>query len=453
MNRYLSGSYAPVSEEVTATDLSVTGRLPEALNGRYLRNGPNPIAPDPDTYHWFTGEGMVHGVRLREGKAEWYRNRWVRTGAVPGLLGVPDPGGPVTDGMDLSPNTNVIGFAGGTFAIVEAGAKPAELTEDLDTIARCDFGGALPNGFSAHPKLDPVTGELHTASYFWGNPNVVEYSVLGPDAALRRFERVPVPGNPMMHDMSITEQYAVFYDLPVTLNVDAALTGARFPYVWDPAYGARLGVLRRNGTGVDDLRWFDVEPCYVFHPLNAHDSVTADGHECVVLDVVRHPRMFDQVRNGPDEGPSSLWRWTIDLTADTVTELQLDDAPVEFPRVDERRVGRPFNVGWAVGLSLQGASVGFDGSRLVRFDLERGAVTTREFGPGHTVGEPVFVPAHADAAEDDGWVLTMVFDPDRGASDLWVLNAADIGADPVAVVHLPARVPLGFHGNWVPTVT
>ena len=118
---YLEGAYAPVTEEVTATDLPVEGTLPEALDGRYLRNGPNPIAADPSNYHWFTGDGMVHGVRLRDGRAEWYRNRWVRAGNVPRLLGVPDPGGPVTEGMDLSPNTNVIGHAGRTFALVEAG--------------------------------------------------------------------------------------------------------------------------------------------------------------------------------------------------------------------------------------------------------------------------------------------------------------------------------------------
>ncbi len=124
-NTYLTGNYAPVHDEVTALDLPVTGRLPEELEGRYLRNGPNPaLAPEPSTYHWFTGDGMVHGIRLRDGKAEWYRNRFVRSAAVASALGEPPRPGAVHAGMDFAANTNVIGHAGRTFAIVEAGARP-----------------------------------------------------------------------------------------------------------------------------------------------------------------------------------------------------------------------------------------------------------------------------------------------------------------------------------------
>ena len=124
-NPYLEGNFAPVSEETTAADLRVTGRLPEALCGRYLRNGPNPVtAPEPDSYHWFTGDGMVHGIRLREGRAEWYRNRWVRSAAVAGALGEEARPGGVHAGMDFGPNTNVIGHDGRTFALVEAGRGP-----------------------------------------------------------------------------------------------------------------------------------------------------------------------------------------------------------------------------------------------------------------------------------------------------------------------------------------
>src|SRR3954471_8711462 len=139
-NRYLEKNYAPVREEVTITDLDVTGTLPAQLDGRYLRNGPNPVtAPDPAAYHWFSGDGMVHGVRLRDGKAEWYRNRFVRSAAVAGVLGEAVRPGPVHADMDFAANTNVIGHAGRTFAIVEAGARPYELTEELDTIGPCDL--------------------------------------------------------------------------------------------------------------------------------------------------------------------------------------------------------------------------------------------------------------------------------------------------------------------------
>ncbi len=152
-NPYLHGNYAPVTEEVTAFELPVTGTVPDALNGRYLRNGPNPVvAPEPSTYHWFTGDGMVHGIRLRDGRAEWYRNRWVRSAQVARALGEQPRPGAVHAGMDFASNTNVIGHAGRTFAIVEAGARPYELREDLETIGPCDFGGTLGGGYSATPS-------------------------------------------------------------------------------------------------------------------------------------------------------------------------------------------------------------------------------------------------------------------------------------------------------------
>ena len=178
-NRYLTGNFAPVHEEVTAVDLPVTGTIPESLRGRFLRNGPNPVsAVDPATYHWFGGDGMVHGVRLADGAADWYRNRWVRAGGVIDALGVPDPGGEIHSGMDFAANTNVIGHAGKTLAIVEAGGRPIELSYELDTLRRGDFDGTLPNGFTAHPKRDPETGELHAVCYWWGLGNQVQYIVV-----------------------------------------------------------------------------------------------------------------------------------------------------------------------------------------------------------------------------------------------------------------------------------
>ncbi len=442
-NRYLTENYAPVIEEVTASDLEVNGSVPEALEGRYLRNGPNPLAPpDPAAYHWFTGDGMVHGVRLRGGRAEWYRNRFVRSDRVAAALGEPPVAGEAHGGMDTA-NTNVIGHAGSTFALVEAGARPVELSYELDTIGRSDFGGTLPNGFTAHPKRDPDSGELFAAAYHWALPGV-QYVVVGADGRVRKLETISVPGGPMMHDMSITANHAVLYDLPVTFDLDRAMAGGSFPYAWNPGYGARVGVLPREGTG-PDVRWFEVEPCYVFHPLNAYD----DGDDRVVLDLVRHPRMFDRDRNGPNDGPPSLWRWTVDLAAGTVHERQLDDRPVEFPRVDERLVGRPHRYGWAASLS-SGDDLGFDGSSVVKYDLATGASDTHEFGPGRSTGEAVFVPADEASGEDDGWVMSLVYDASADRTDLVILDAADLAAAPVATVHLPARVPYGFHGNWIP---
>ncbi len=323
-NRYLEGPFAPLDVEHTAVDLEVTGTLPPELDGRYLRNGPNPlVAPDPAAHHWFVGDGMVHGLRLEGGRAAWYRNRWVRSTAVSEALG--EPPAPGERYMGETANTNVIGHAGRTFAIVEAGARPVELTDELETVCHSDFDGTLPHGFTAHPHRDPETGELHAVNYCWARPELLEYVVVGIDGRVRKRVDIPVPGNPMVHDCSITETQVVLYDLPVTFDLEVAMGGAPFPYTWNPGYGARIGLLPREGEA-DDVTWFEVEPCYVFHPVNAYDH-----GDTVVIDVVRHPRMFDRDRQGPNEGPPMLWRWTVDRTTGRVTETQLDDTPIEFP--------------------------------------------------------------------------------------------------------------------------
>ncbi|MGV9676788.1 carotenoid oxygenase family protein [Nocardia sp. NPDC003482] len=473
-NRYLSGLFAPIEHEHTLTDLKVTGTIPDHLDGRYLRNGPNPVGElDPAVYHWFVGDGMVHGVRLRDGRAEWYRNRWVRgpvtaralgEGAVPGTEAVGGPGA----------NTNVIGHAGRTFALIEAGQPNYELSEELDTIGVCDFDGTITGGYTAHPKRDPETGELHAVSYSFQRGNKVQYSVIGADGRARRTVDIEVGGSPMMHDFSLTENYVVFYDLPVTFDarqavamtvpralrlparlVLSALVGRvpipnppaarqnsvspdrRMPYRWDPKYPARLGVMPRSG-GNADVRWFDIEPCYVFHPMNAYE----DG-ETLVLDVVRYQTMFATDFTGPNEGLPTLDRWEVDLAAGKVRQGVLDDRPQEFPRVDERLTGRRHRYGYAPAVGTGVAS----GPRLYKHDFVGGGALVREFGPGKALGEFVFQPSAPDAAEDDGVLMGFVYDAATDTSDLAILDAATL--DDVARVHLPHRVPAGFHGNWV----
>jgi carotenoid cleavage dioxygenase len=441
-SKYLEGLYAPIPGDVTAIDLDVIGELPQELEGRYLRNGPNPVTPvDPATYHWFTGDAMVHGVRLRDGRADWYRARSVRSTRVSEALGEEPAPGERHAGMDNT-NTNVIGVDGRTFALVEAGARPVELTYELDTLEHTDLGGTLPNGYTAHPKVDPATGDLHAIAYHWALPHL-QYVVIGPDARVRQVEAIEVPDGPMVHDCSITERWMVVYDLPVTFDLDIAMAGAGFPYIWNEAHPARVGLLPLGGRG-DEVRWFDVAPCYVFHPLNAHD----DGDH-VVLDVVRHERIFDAQRLGPDDAPPMLWRWTIDTVGGSVKEEQLSDQSFEFPRVDERLVGRPHR--WAYGAEGVRNRAGNDfGGRLVRIDGKSGETSLIDLGPGRRAGEWSMVPRHAGAAEDDGWLVSFVHDAETDRSELVVLPAAEPSAGPVARVLLPTRVPLGFHGNWVP---
>jgi carotenoid cleavage dioxygenase len=442
-SRYLAGNLAPIEQETTAFDLEVIGSLPAELDGRYLRNGPNPLgAVDLSTHHWFVGEGMVHGIRLRDGRAEWYRSRRVRSPEVSVALGEEPRRGPFPEDRQIfAANTNCIGLAGKTYAIVEAGAPPIELTEDLETVAASDFGGTLPYGFSAHPKEDPATGELHAVSYFWGWGNKVQYLIVGADGRVRYHQDIEVgDGSPMMHDMSITETKAVLFDLPCVFDLDAAMGGFRLPYRWKPHYGARVGVLPREGGPV---AWVEVEPCYVFHPLNAYDL--PDGR--VVVDVVRHPKMFDHDVHGPNEGIPTLDRWTIDVAAGKVIEERLDDHPQEFPRVDERLVGRRHRYGYGVNIGKA-----WDQHQgLLRHDLDRGTTEVHDYGPGRGTMEAVFIPRHAGAPEDDGWVMSVVHDANENRAELVVLDAGDFTAEPVARVKLPVRIPYGFHGNWVPS--
>lgn len=476
-NRYLADEFAPLHKEYTLTDLEVIGTIPEYLDGRYLRNGPNPIGEvDPELYHWFVGDGMVHGIRIREGKAEWYRNRWVRGPLAAMALGEQVPDGHFAV-SGIGANTNVIGHAGKTLALVESGVANYELTEELDTVGVCDFDGTLTGGYTAHPQRDPETRELHAVSYSMQRGNTVQYSVIGVDGRARRTVDIEVAGSPMMHDFSLTERHVVFYDLPVTFDSGQAVamtvprglrlparlllsavigrvripdpitarqprtknSDRRFPYSWDPRYPARVGVMPREGEN-RDVRWFDVEPCYVFHPLNGYD----DG-DTIVLDVVRHPKMFDTDHLGPNEGPPTLDRWTVDLADGKVRESRVDDRGQEFPRVDERLVGKRHRYGYAPAVG-DGAS-GTD--TLLKHDLVGGNTDTRSFGAGKSLGEFVFHPSSADAAEDDGVLMGYIYDRPTDRSELAILDAQTL--QDVASVKLPHRVPAGFHGNWVPT--
>jgi carotenoid cleavage dioxygenase len=439
-NPYLTGNYAPVTEETTAVDLEVSGTLPEALEGLLLRDGPNPYGPvDAASHHWFRGDGMVHGLRIAGGRAAWYRNRWVRTPdlAARGPFPAPPPS-PLNATIGGSGAVNVLAHAGRILACGEVGL-PYELTPELDTVGQCDFDGTIGTNITAHPKVDPVTGEMLAFGYDFGPVNL-RYHRIGADGRTVQTEVIDTPGPTMMHDFGVTATRVVFMDLPVVL--DLTLLGKSMPFRWDPSYGARLGVMPRDG-GNADVRWIEIPPCYVFHPLNAHD----DGDR-IVMDVVRHETMFATSAIGPREAtPPTLDRWVIDPVAGTVTETRLDDRPQEFPRIDERLTGRAHRYGYAVELAGGDA---FDTAGIVKQDVVSGTSSVHDVGTGRLASEAVFVPASPDAAEDEGWLLAPVYDRATDRSDVVVVDAQDVTAPPVATVHLPVRIPFGFHGSWVP---
>lgn len=434
---WMDGPLAPVPDETDAYNLRVTGTLPAELTGRYFRNGPNPKPGEPSR-HWFTGHGMIHGVRLRDGRAEWYRNRWVRTDAF--TEGRPFVRDDLTfDRRAVQANTHVIPHAGRIWALVESGF-PYEVTPELETAGPCDFGGRLTTAMTAHPKEDPVTGDL----LFFGYgvfPPYLTFHRLSADGDLVESREVEVPGSTMMHDFAITENHVVWLDLPVVFDLDMALSGTSgMPYRWDDGYGARLGVMPRDGSG--GVRWFEVDPCYVFHVGNAHE----DAAGRIVLDAARYrPQSFaslwggiggavDPAAEASRSESAHLHRWILDPATGKAVEQPLDDRSVEFPTHDDTRTGLEHRYLYTVG-----------GSSIVKYDM-RGASSAHDCGPGAHVGEAIFVPAAGARAEDDGWLLSIV--SREGGSDLLVLDASDLSH--TATVHLPRRVPAGFHGSWIP---
>ena len=446
MNRYLSGNYAPVTEEITAWNLPVIGEMPDELSGRYLRNGPNPAtAVDASTHHWFVGDGMVHGLRIRDGRVEWYRNRYVGSAQMSALRGEPDIDGPNWNGNSHGPNTNVFGFAGTTWAVVEAGGCPVELSYELDTIGRNDFFGTLPGAFTAHPKFDPDTGEIHAIAYSWAEwIDHVQYLIIGVDGRVRHRRDVHLPGMSMAHDMSLTGRYAVVYDQPVTVDL-SVLGRYPFPFRWNPGYGNRVGLIDRDDerTGrQSDIIWIDAPLGYCFHPVNAYDD---DGS--VVIDLCLYDRMFDTDVAGPfGDGVARLERWVIDPVARSLRTTVVDERANEFPRVANAVATRRHRYAYTVEPSVDPQA----GWATVKHDLTTGERRAVDHGPGRAAGEAVFVGrADHGPEEDDGWLLTLVHVLGSDSAEFVVLDAQDLDRGPVARVPLPARVPFGFHGNWI----
>ena len=432
---WMKGNYAPVFEESTAFELPVKGAIPRELCGLYVRNGSNP--KEGFSGHWFLGDGMVHGVSIKDGKAEWYRNRWVRTPCFFGKRLTPETA------LDIRlsvANTSVVAHAKRIFALVE-NALPMEITPELDTAGFYDYAGKLATPFTAHPKICPSTGELHFFGYRVVPP-FLTYHVANADGALLRSVEVPVQGPTMMHDFAITSGHVIFMELPVVFDLNLALKGA-MPFIWSETYGARLGVLPRAGA-IEKLRWVEVRPGYVYHVANAFEM----GDGTIALDVARYEHAW---RPGVQSSGARLTRWLISPGASKAGEEQLDGRKIEFPRINDRYSGNRHNIVYALANNRDLESGAFGG--LLRYDLESGETAYHDFGESRTPSEFVFAPAPKAQGEDEGWLIGFVYDRARNASDLVIFDAQCVSGEPVARIELPKRVPQGFHGAWIPDQT
>jgi carotenoid cleavage dioxygenase-like enzyme len=421
-NYYLQGNYAPVKEIITEDNLEVIGSIPKELSGLYLRNGPNPIgSPNVKKYHWFTGEGMLHGVRIDEGKAIWYRNNLVGRGN----------------------NTHVISHAGKIYAIAEAGDKPVEIDQQLNSLDTDPFHGTLETGFTAHTKFDSQSKELHGITYAFPRGSYeAHYVVIDKDGRVKRTDLLPLSSGTMLHECAITENYVLVLDLSITFALSKLAKGY-FPFSWNDDHQARIGLLNRKSDNVE-IKWFNIDPCYFFHTVNAYE----DQQGNVVVDAMRYQRLFDEDWNGPfTEFPSLLTRWTLNLANGNASEQQLDDLPAEFPRMHPHLNGKFNRFGYLLGTGL---GVKPDFGRIIKYDFVNKSNEVYELGEGKEGAESVFIPSENQKNEDDGYLMTYVYDKASDKSNLVIFHAQNIKSGPIAQIKLPQRVPFGFHGSWVP---
>ena len=451
----LRGNYAPIRMECDIDDVIVRGELPADLDITYYRNGPDPQYPPRSEHHWFAGDGMLHMFRIQDGRVR-YRNRWVRTdkwrlerGKGRSLFNPFNP-------MDNDPeaeafpqeglaNTSVI-WHGGKLLALEEGHAPFEVdAETLDPIGAWRFDGRLEGPMTAHPKVDPKTGELILFGYMAGGPFTPTIRWHAVDAAgqLTRSERFDAPFCSMVHDFIVTGDYVVFPVFPVTGSLERAMAGGP-AFAWEPDKGTHIGVARRDGSG--EMRWFETDPCFVYHPMNAYSD---DDR------IVAHVMQFEQVplftdTDGRPTGATDgyLTEWVIDLNdnSNSIARRRLDDATGEFPRVDDRFACGPYRHGYHAGMI--GSSDDFGFNAILHHDFGAGRRVHFAFPDGDVVGEPVFVPRTEDAEEGDGYLLALVYRGRENRSDLVCLDADNVADGPVACAELPHRVPFGFHGNW-----
>jgi len=454
-NPYLDGNFAPVRSEDDFAELPLEGTLPPELTGTLYRNGPNPqFEPRDDNYHWFLGDGMLHAFHIANGKVS-YRNRYIRTPkwqvehaagkALFGSWGNPATTDPSVLGHEGGvANTNVLWHAGKLLALEEAHEPFAVDPVSLAPQGYLGYAGDAQR-FTAHPKIDPETGEMVFFGYSAGEMPLsagMVYGVVDAQGRVTQRERFEAPFASMVHDFMVTKRHVLFPVLPLTLSLERAMNGLP-PVAWEPEKGARVGVMARK-DGVESLRWFTTEANYVFHVMNAWEN-----GNLITADVMEYPNapLFPNADGSPGAPAAAiLRRWTFDLAGntDTIKRETLDDMAGEFPRIDDRRTGLSYRHGWFAARSGHARDVRYDA--IAHIDHSTGRRAIYALPQGDVTSEPVFV--ERSAAEGDGWLLAVVYRASEDRSDLLVLDAQAVEAGPVATASLPRRVPFGFHGNW-----
>jgi len=454
----LRGNFAPLRMECDLPDVIVSGEIPADLNISYYRNGPDPQFPPRGPYHWFGGDGMLHMFNIREGRVG-YRNRWVRTTkfemereAGESLFSPMNPMGndPRTQGVETNglANTNIV-FHGNKLLALEEGHAPFEIDRTtLASIGPHTFDGNYSGPMTAHPKMDAETGEMLFFGYMATGPfsPEISYQVVDVAGNLTRSELITAPYPAMVHDFMVTKEHVLFPIFPLTGSLERAMQGQP-AFAWEPGKGTHIGVMPRDGSAAD-VRWFETEPCFVFHPMNAYTS--GEQIRAHVMQFEEAPLFphIDGSKPDRDKANARLCEWEIDLRANSngIKRTYIDDITGEFPRLDERLTGLEYRHGYYAASTKKNGGEGFNA--LVHQDLATGSAMRFDLPEGDFAGEPVFVPGSKAASEGAGYVLSLLYRGAENRSDLAIFDAQNIADGPLACAQLPHRVPFGFHGNW-----
>lgn len=431
--------YRPVNE----TDISnfkVTGEIPKHLHGLLLRIGSNPIyVKKPTLFEWYLGDGMVHGLKLQNGEAIWFKSKMIATDIVQENKKQQSIQGYRRGAHDVI-NTNIFKHAGKLWAVIEAGAFPICLDYELNAERYQLFNSDADLPFTAHPRKDQKTGHLHAICYDALDRKNAYYQVIDGKGELIHVTQISLQHGPMIHDCLITEQDVIVFDFPLTFSLTRLFTGKSVPYQWNEQHQARIGILAKYGEA-ENTRWINVAPCFIFHAANAF----RDDKSQIILDVLVHKNDFEHSQHAAYEDQHAiLERWIIDSNLKCINRVIVDTDIQEFPKIDERYTGNSYRYLYTLGFPQDGL---FNVLKIHDLILETNR--TYDFGQQWVVGEVTFIPEHAQSAEGQGYLMTYLHHIHGEASKVVILKVKGVEMSVQAEIELGVRVPLGFHCNWI----
>jgi carotenoid cleavage dioxygenase len=469
-----TGFNTPSRIEADIADLQYEGTIPAELNGAFYRVQPDPqFPPRLGDDIAFNGDGMIARFHFHDGQCD-FRQRWAKTdkwklenAAGKALFGAyrnPLTDDPAVKGEYRSTaNTNAFLFGGKLWALKEDSPALTMDPESMETLGFEKFGGRMTGEtFTAHPKIDPKTGNMIAIGYAASGlcSDDVTYMEIAPDGTLVREVWFKAPYYCMMHDFGVTEDYLLVHIVPSVGSWERLEQGLPH-FGFDTTMPVYLGVIpRRDHVEADDIRWFKRDNCFASHVMNAWQEGTKVHFDTPEAKNNMFP-FFPDVHGAPFDGPAStsfLTRWTVDLASnsdDFESVTRLTRTAGEFPRIDDRFTGLPYRYGWMLEMDHQrpvelkgGSAGGLLMNCLCLIDHQTGAEQHWWCGPTASLQEPCFIPRSPDAPEGDGWIVQVCNRLDEQRSDLLLFDALAIEQGPVATINVPIRLRFGLHGNW-----